>query len=31
MSEITERIVWIDCEMTGLDTVKDFLVEVSCI
>ena len=26
-----ERIVWIDCEMTGLDTVNDALVEVACI
>lgn len=26
-----ERIVWVDCEMTGLDTVSDALVEVACI
>ena len=26
-----ERIVWIDCEMTGLDTVNDVLVEVACV
>ncbi|OLT15363.1 oligoribonuclease [Serinicoccus sp. CNJ-927] len=26
-----ERIVWIDCEMTGLDTVADALVEVACL
>lgn len=26
-----DRIVWIDCEMTGLDTVNDLLVEISCV
>jgi oligoribonuclease len=26
-----ERIVWIDCEMTGLDTRLDALVEVACL
>ncbi|PZU45367.1 MAG: oligoribonuclease [Arsenicicoccus sp.] len=26
-----ERIVWIDCEMTGLDNVEDALVEVACL
>jgi oligoribonuclease len=26
-----DRIVWIDCEMTGLDLVHDALVEVACI
>ncbi|GAA1348033.1 oligoribonuclease [Falsarthrobacter nasiphocae] len=26
-----ENIVWIDCEMTGLDLAKDALVEVACI
>ena len=26
-----DRIVWIDCEMTGLDTVNDVLVEVACV
>ena len=26
-----ERIVWIDCEMTGLDTRADALVEVACL
>lgn len=26
-----ERIVWIDCEMTGLDTSVDALVEVACL
>ena len=27
----TDRIVWIDCEMTGLDFVNDLLVEVACV
>jgi len=27
----TDRIVWIDCEMTGLDFVNDQLVEIACI
>jgi oligoribonuclease len=27
----TDRIVWIDCEMTGLDFENDLLVEVACI
>jgi len=26
-----DRIVWIDCEMTGLDFKKDQLVEIACI
>ena len=26
-----DRIVWIDCEMTGLDLVSDALVEVACV
>ena len=30
-SRTSERIVWIDCEMTGLDLIKDALVEVACI
>ena len=30
-SRTSERIVWIDCEMTGLDLAKDALVEVACI
>lgn len=25
------RIVWIDCEMTGLDPVKDALLEIACV
>ena len=28
---IGQRIVWIDCEMTGLDLVKDALCEIACI
>lgn len=28
---LAERLVWIDCEMTGLDTVNDVLVEVACV
>lgn len=27
----TDRIIWIDCEMTGLDFVNDDLVEIGCI
>ena len=27
--ESADRIVWIDCEMTGLDLVKDKLIEVA--
>ena len=26
-----ERLVWVDCEMTGLDTDKDTLLEVAVI
>jgi oligoribonuclease len=26
-----DRLVWIDCEMTGLDLGKDALVEVACV
>jgi oligoribonuclease len=26
-----DRIVWIDCEMTGLDLSRDVLVEIACI
>ena len=28
---MTDRLVWIDCEMTGLDLAHDALVEVACI
>jgi len=27
----TDRLVWIDCEMTGLDLTRDQLVEIACI
>ena len=26
-----DRIVWIDCEMTGLDPIEDVLVEIACV
>jgi oligoribonuclease len=26
---VTDRLVWIDCEMTGLDLVKDALIEIA--
>ena len=29
LPEKLDRIVWIDCEMTGLDRAKDALVEIS--
>jgi len=28
---VTDRLVWIDCEMTGLDTVADALIEVAAL
>jgi oligoribonuclease len=28
---VNDRLVWIDCEMTGLDFVKDALVEVAAL
>ena len=28
---MNERLVWIDCEMTGLDYVNDALVEIACV
>ena len=31
MIEISENLVWIDCEMTGLDPEKDCLVEVAVV
>lgn len=31
MGFIKERIVWVDCEMTGLDVNKHRLVELACI
>jgi oligoribonuclease len=31
LGPVTEPLVWIDCEMTGLDPVKDVLVEVAVV
>ena len=28
---VNERLVWIDCEMTGLDYVGDALIEIACV
>jgi oligoribonuclease len=28
---VTDRLVWIDCEMTGLDLAKDALVEIAAV
>jgi oligoribonuclease len=28
---MTDRLVWIDCEMTGLDLGRDALVEIACL
>jgi oligoribonuclease len=28
---MTEQLVWIDCEMTGLDLARDALIEIACI
>src|ERR1700722_19004394 len=28
---MTDRLVWIDCEMTGLDLEHDALVEIACL
>jgi oligoribonuclease len=28
---MTDRLVWIDCEMTGLDLTADALVEIACV
>jgi oligoribonuclease len=28
---VNDRLVWIDCEMTGLDYVADALVEIACV
>ncbi len=27
---MTDRLVWIDCEMTGLDLARDALIEIAC-
>src|SRR5437764_417225 len=31
LSKMNDRLVWIDCEMTGLDIEHDALVEVACL
>ena len=31
MTERNDRMVWIDCEMTGLDLQRDALVEVAAL
>jgi oligoribonuclease len=31
VSVVNDRLVWIDCEMTGLDIVKDALIEVAAL
>jgi oligoribonuclease len=28
---MTDRLVWIDCEMTGLDLANDALIEIACV
>ena len=28
---MTDRLVWIDCEMTGLDLAKDALIEIAAL
>jgi oligoribonuclease len=28
---LVDRLVWIDCEMTGLDISRDLLIEVACV
>ncbi|RJL32636.1 oligoribonuclease [Bailinhaonella thermotolerans] len=28
---MNDRLVWIDCEMTGLDLTRDALIEVACV
>ena len=28
---MTDRLVWIDCEMTGLDLARDALIEIACL
>jgi len=30
-SLVNERLVWIDCEMTGLDYVSDALIEIAAV
>ena len=28
---MNDRLVWIDCEMTGLDLARDALIEIACL
>jgi oligoribonuclease len=28
---VNDRLVWIDCEMTGLDLARDALIEIACL
>src|ERR1700761_2771918 len=28
---MNDRLVWIDCEMTGLDVERDALIEIACL
>ena len=28
---MNDRLVWIDCEMTGLDYASDALIEIACV
>ena len=28
---MNDRLVWIDCEMTGLDLERDALIEIACL
>src|SRR5947209_4220204 len=28
---MTDRLVWIDCEMTGLDLARDAMIEIACL
>jgi oligoribonuclease len=28
---VNDRLVWIDCEMTGLDIERDALIEIACL
>jgi oligoribonuclease len=30
-SFVNDRLIWIDCEMTGLDYVSDALIEIACV
>ena len=29
--ELHERLIWVDCEMTGLEIDKDHLLEIACL